>query len=480
MSPRVTGPKYERVADRLARLIACGTLRPGERMPSVRGLARQETVSISTVLEAYTVLEGRGLVETRPQSGHYVRRRRLELLEEPRPPRPAAGTTRVSVAALVQEVYRAVRDPDVVPLGAATPSPSLLPAERLSALLREATRAPPSQSLGYDTPPGCLPLRRQIARRALEWGAALGPDDLVTTVGCMEALHLSLRAVTRAGDTVAVESPTYYGLLQLIESLELRALEVPTDARTGLDLAALEALLGRHPIKAVLAIPSFGNPLGSLMPDEGRERLVAMLARRDIPLIEDDIYGELPLDEDGAGVHPRPAKVFDKRGLVMWCGSFSKTLSPGLRVGWVAPGRFGDAIERLKFAHTVATASLPQLAVAAFLEGGGFDRHLRRMRRALAAQVTQVREAVALHFPAGTRVSNPRGGYVLWVELPDRADALDLHARALAHGISIAPGPIFSARGRFPSCIRLNCGHPYTPELDRAIRTLGRLAATPA
>jgi DNA-binding transcriptional MocR family regulator len=471
----MASPKYERVADRLSRLIACGTLRPGERMPSVRRLARQETVSVSTVLEAYTVLEDRGLVETRPQSGHYVRQRRLELLEEPRPPRPAAGTTRVSLPALVGEVYGAVRDPDVVPLGAATPSMDLLPHEKLTAMLREAARAHPSRVFGYDAPPGSIALRRQIARRALEWGGALGPDDLVTTVGCMEALHLSLRAVTRAGDTVAVESPTYYGLLQLIESLELRAVEVPVDARTGMDLVALEELVERHRIKAVLAIPSFSNPMGSLMPEDAREKLVGMLGRREIPLIEDDIYGELSLDEHAP--RPRPCQVFDKRGLVMLCGSFSKTLAPGFRVGWVAPGRFRDQIERLKFAHTVATPSLQQLAIASFLEGGGYDRHLRRMRRTLAGQVSRVREAVATHFPPGTRVSRPQGGFVLWVELPRGQSALELHARALERGISIAPGPIFSARGRFPSCIRLNCGHPYDELIDRSIRTLGRLAA---
>jgi DNA-binding transcriptional MocR family regulator len=403
-------------------------------------------------------------------------RRRLELLPEPRAPRPSAAATRVSVQSLVHQVYRAVRDPDVVPLGAAVPSPALLPTERLNRSLRLVARSAGGIGVSYDAPPGCLPLRRQIARRAVEHGCALGPDDLITTIGCMEALHLAIRAVTRAGDTVAVESPIYYGILQLIESLGLRAVEVPLHASTGIDLDVLDDVLKRHRIKAVLAIPNFSNPTGSLMPDAHKQRLVATLARREIPLIEDDIYGELYAPEAGA-LRPRTAKSWDRRGLVMLCGSFSKTLAPGYRVGFIAPGRFRDKVEHLKFAQTVATPTLPQLAMADLLESGGYDRHLRQLRARLAAQVNRFREAVAEYFPPGTRVSRPQGGFVLWVELPPGASALTLHRRALERGISIAPGPIFSAKQRFSNCIRLNCGHPWSEVMDRSLRTLGKLAA---
>jgi DNA-binding transcriptional MocR family regulator len=467
---------YERVADDLERLVDRGALKAGERLPSVRRLSKRERVSVSTVLQAYALLESRGVVETRPQSGHYVRRSRLEQLPEPRAPRVSATATRVSVQHLVAEVYRAARDPDIVPLGAATPSPLLLPTERINRALAQVARTSGGVGVAYDTPPGCLALRRQIARRAVDAGCALTPDEIITTVGAMEALHLSLKAVTQAGDTVVVESPTYYGLLQLIESLGLKAVEVPQHPRTGLDLDVLETTLKQHRVKAVLAIPNFNNPIGSLMPDENKERLVAMLGKREIPLIEDDLYGDLHAGGPDAP-RPRPAASFDRRGWVLLCASFSKTVAPGYRVGWVAPGRFRERVEHLKFAQTVATPTLPQLAIAELLDSGGYDHHLRQLRRRLATQVAQFREAVAQYFPSGTRVSRPQGGFVLWVELPPGASALTLHARALERGISIAPGPIFSAKQRFAHCVRINCGHPWSEVMERSVKTLGRLAA---
>lgn len=464
---------YERVASHLAALIELGTLRPGDRVPSVRHLSRQQGVSIATVLSAYLHLENRGLIEARPQSGHYVRARPSPVrLPEPRSPRTCATASRPSVGSLVAKVYGAARYPNIVPFGAAYPSPDLLPTERLNRTLSVIARTSGGLGVSYDPPPGHLALRRQIARRSVEWGCALSADDIITTVGAMEALTLCLRAVARAGDTVAVESPAYYGLLLLIESLGIKAVEIPALPRSGIDLDALEDALGRHRIKACLAIPNFANPLGSLLPDEGKERLVDMLTRREIPLIEDDVYGDIHFGD----VRPRPAKAFDREGLVMLCSSFSKTLAPGYRVGWAAPGRFREQVEQLKFAQSVATPTLPQMAIADFVENGGYDHHLRQLRRRLASQVERVSEAVAEHFPAGTRATRPAGGFVLWLELPPGVNALELHARALAAGISIAPGPIFSAKPRFANCIRLSCGYPWCDIMDHSIRTLGRMA----
>jgi DNA-binding transcriptional MocR family regulator len=462
---------YEQVAERLADAIARGTLRPGDRLPSVRQLSLRERVSISTILQAYLHLESLGLVETRPQSGHYVRRRERPRPAEPQVSRPAATATPPSVSALVARVYQAARDERIVQLGAAVPAPELLPGARLQRELVTLARQRPD-AVGYDMPPGCLELRRQVARRALEWGCALSPDDFITTCGATEAVYLSLAAVARPGDTIAIESPAYYGTLQAMESLGLRALEIPSHPRHGLELDALEAALDKRRVAAVLSVPSFSNPLGACMPEEHRVRLVAMLARREVPLIEDDIYGDLHHGPE----RPKVCKAFDRKGLVLLCGSVSKTLAPGLRVGWVAPGRFRERVELLKFAHTVATPTLPQLAVARFLQSGGYDKHLRTLRRRLAAQVERMTEALAEHFPEGTRVSRPTGGSLLWVELPPQVDALALHARALEAGISIAPGPIFSAQPRYAHCIRLNCGQAWGPRLEAALATLGSLA----
>jgi DNA-binding transcriptional MocR family regulator len=463
---------YDLLAEDLTGLIAKGTLRVGDRLPSVRQLSDQRGVSISTVLQAYLLLESRGFVETRPQSGHYVRATRLSLVPEPRAPRAAGQATRVTVSDLVKRVYTAAREPDMVLLGAGFMSMALLPTDRLCRGLASIARSAGGAALAYDPPPGLPALRRQIARRAADCGVTLGADEIVTTVGTMEALHLCLRAVAKAGDTIAVESPAYYGVLQLIESLGMRALEIPANPGTGVDLAVLDRALRQHPVKAVVLVPSFSNPLGTLMPDEAKRELVRMLARRDVPLVEDDIYGDLHFE----GARPRPARAFDRHGLVMLCSSFSKTLAPGFRVGYVAPGRYRETVERLKFAQTVASPTITQMAIAEFLENGGYERHLRRLRRALADQVARVSEAIALGFPQGTRISRPRGGFFLWVEMPPGKSALELHDRALARGVSVAPGPIFSAKQRFQSCLRISCGYPWSEAIERGVRTLGEIA----
>jgi DNA-binding transcriptional MocR family regulator len=338
-------------------------------------------------------------------------------------------------------------------------------------MLSAAARRAGNSSFQYDMPPGCLALRRALARRALDWGVKIAPDEIVTTSGCMEALMLCLRAVTRAGDTIAIESPTYFGLILLMEQLGLKALEIPTHPRTGLNLDALERALRSRRVAACLVVPNFNNPLGSLMPPSEKERLVAMLARREIPLIEDDLYGDLHFGPE----RPHAAKSHDRKGLVMLCGSFTKSLAPGYRVGWMMPGRFLEKTKSLKFTSTGATTTLPQLALADYMANGGFDHHLRGLRHALKRQMEQISRAVAEEFPSEIKMTRPAGGLVLWVELPARVDAVRLHAKALAEKISIAPGPMFSPRNQFRNFVRLSCGEPWSPKIERAIGVLAFL-----
>lgn len=464
---------YERVAERIAGLIDRGTFRPGERVPSVRKLAETQDVSIATALQAYRVLEDRGLVEARPQSGYYVRPRLWRPPPEPETSSPSRGASRVGIGDLIMKVLRSVRDPDVIQLGAAVPSPDLIPARQLNRSLASLGRRLVRQSVAYDMPPGNEALRIQVARRAMESGCALTPDDIVTTCGGQEALMLSLRAVAKPGDTVAIESPTFYGILQAIEVLGLRALEIPTHPREGISLEALRLAVGQRRVRACLFVLNFNNPVGACMSDANKKKLVQMLAEREIPLVEDDIYGELCFEPP----RPRTAKAYDRKGLVLLCSSFSKTLAPGYRVGWVTPGRFKEQIERLKFVSTIATPTLPQMAIADFLANGGYDRHLRRVRKAYADQVRRTTEAIGRFFPEGTKVTRPRGGYVLWVELPKRADSLELHRRALEEKISVAPGPIFSPKKDYRNFIRISCGMPWSERVEHALMTLGRLAA---
>lgn len=465
---------YERVAGHVNELVDRGTLSPGDRVPSVRRLSRQLGVSVSTVLQAYSLLENRGVVSARPQSGFYVRTP-LQRPPEPASAVPRATASNVRVNDLVMEIVTATNDPSIVRLGAAVPSPSMMPMQHLNRLMGRVGRSDAGLAHGYSFPPGFRGLRVQIARRALEAGCALGPDDIVTTCGCQEALNLCLRAVTKPGDSVAVESPTFYGILQTIEAMHLKAVEVPTSTRDGVDVPALGKVLDRTKVAACLFTTNFGNPLGGMMPEDSKRELVRMLGARGIPLIEDDLYGELVHGPE----RPRTCKSYDKQGMVLLCSSFSKTLSAGLRVGWTAPGKFRRQVELLKLTSTIGTPSLSEMVIAEFLEGGAYDRHLRRIRREFADNVQRVTAAIQ-RWPVPICVTRPQGGFVLWVELPKNVDALRLHRESLMRKISIAPGPIFSATGAFRNCVRLNCGLPWDPEVEKALATLGTLVARQA
>jgi DNA-binding transcriptional MocR family regulator len=463
---------YEEVADRINTMIDQGAFRAGERIPSVRSLSRQFQVSVSTVLEAYNYLEDQGVIMARPQSGYYVNARHPAISEVSDLSRPALSPTSVSNSALSLSILQATSRPGIVPLGAAIPNPELLPVERLNKMLSAAVRKHGVQSTSYDVPPGCKSLRVQIARRSLAMGRGISPEEIVTTSGCVEAALLALQAVCRPGDIVAVESPTYYNFLLLIERLNLRALEIPCRPAEGVSLDALRYALEHNRISACLFNLNFNNPLGSLMPEDKKKELVDLLAAHDTPLIEDDIYGDLTFAQE----RPKCAKAFDQKGLVLLCSSFSKTLAPGYRVGWIAPGRFQAEIEQLKSITNISTATPTQLAVAEFLANGGYDRHLRKIRRVYASQMAQMADAVIKYFPEGSRISRPSGSSILWVECPPHVDSLRLYELAMAKKISISPGPIFSATGKYLNCIRLNAAF-WCAKVEQAIEELGRLTA---
>ena len=463
--------QYQQIAEDLATLIDKGVLRTGERIPSVRHASRQHGVNPGTVLHAYEQLEARGLIEARPQSGFYVRARRLGFAPEPATSAPRSRVTDVDVSRLVFQVLDEIKHPETVPLGSAFPSPELFPLQQLNRMAAAVARRQSPWASIADLPPGNAELRRQIARRYLESGCTVSPDEIVITCGAMEAINLCLQAVAQPGDTIAIESPTFYSTLQAIERMKLRAVETATHPREGIALDALEVALRAHPIKACILITTFQNPLGSLMPDTKKQALVRLLTSHNVPLIEDDVYAELYF----GGSRPRPAKAFDRGQLVLHCGSFSKCLAPGYRIGWAVPGRYQTQVEQLKFMTTLSTASLPQAAIVEYLKHGGYERHLRRLRHTLSAQCHEMMCAVNQYFPPGCRMTRPEGGYMLWVELPKTVNALRLHQLASAEGISIAPGPMFSAQRKYRNHLRLNFGHPWSPTIERAVCTLGRL-----
>lgn len=461
--------RYEQFADDIAELIRSGVLGPGQRVPSVRYASQTHGVSPSTVFQAYYLLERRGLIRARPRSGYFVNAHAPRQFNEPRQLGPASESTDVDVSDLVFSILDSIKDPNTVPFGSAFPSPALFPLQRLSRSLASASRAMDPRMVVTDLSPGNPQLRRQIALRYMVGGLMLPMEELLITNGALEALNLCLQAVTEPGDLVAIEAPAFYACLQVLERLKLKAVEIPVHPRQGMDLGVLAQTLDKHPVKAVWCMTTFHNPVGASMPEDNKRELVQLLRRHQVPLIEDDVYAELYYAQQA----PKPAKAFDTEGLVMHCGSFSKSLAPGYRVGWVAAGRFARKIERLKLMTSLCASMPAQAAIADYLQHGGYDRHLRKLRYALEGQQAAMLAAIDRHFPAQTRVSQPAGGYFLWLELPEQVDSLKLFQIALAQGISIAPGPIFSPTRRFGNCIRLNYGSPWTDNAEGAMRTLG-------
>lgn len=463
--------KYERIADDITHLIETGTLRPGDAIPSVRELSRQQSVSISTVLQAYYLLEARGLVEARERSGFYVRRNLPFALPEPEISSPAPDPAQVSMRDLVMRVVLAdTRHPHLVQMGAAHPNPQLAATKKLNRFLSSAARRLGDRGGMYDYVPGTEVLRTQIARRALAGGCRLGPDDVVITSGCTESVSLCLRAVCRPGDTVAIESPISFDALQCLEVLGLQALEIPTHPRDGISLDALRFAIEHNPVSACLIISNFNNPLGSCIPDERKQALVALLEAHEIPLIENDIFGEIYFGER----RPQVAKAYDRKGLVMLCSSFSKSLCPAYRVGWVVPGRFQPAITWLRYTSSLASPTLSEQAIADFLDSGSYDPYMRRIRRTYARHVAAMSQAVRRFFPEASKQTRPTGGFVLWVQLPEAVDSLDLYHRALAAGIAIAPGYLFSATDQYRNFVRLNAAN-WSDDAERAIERLGEI-----
>ena len=470
--PQKSTRLYEQIADHITRMIESRAYRPGERIPSVREMSTQKRVSVTTVLQAYGLLESQGLIEARPQSGYYARSRFSSSVPVPETfsHQCECDPTKVSIHELTMMVMRDVFNPNLVPLGAATPNSALLPADKLNRILASIARRKSLESIKYDIPPGYKPLRIQIAQKSLKAGATINPDEIITTMGCIEAIDLCLRAVCKSGDTVAIESPTYFGILQSMESMGLKALEIPTHPSEGINIDTLMFALEQTPVKACLVISNYNNPLGSCIPDEKKKHLVSLLADLDIPLIEVDISGELHFSD----VRPSVCKAYDKRGLVLLCSSFSKTLCPGYRVGWVAAGRYQSKIEWLKLTSSLATATLPQMAVTEYLQSGGYESHLRKIRRAYAFNVSNIYEAVIRNFPEGTRVSRPDGGFVLWIQMPESVDSLILYKMALQAGITLSPGYLFSATRRYKNFIRLNASR-WSDDINKGVIRLGEI-----
>ncbi|PWG79236.1 aminotransferase-like domain-containing protein [Pararcticibacter amylolyticus] len=461
---------YDKIAADIERQIAGQVLRVGDKLPSLRTICEQYNVSQTTALQAYYQLEAKSLIESRPRSGYFVHRPAKRVLPLPAVSSPD-GASGGELHEVISRVYRDMGHSGAVPLSLGVPALELLPVAKLNKGLLRATRTLSGSGLEYEQVQGSDHLRSQVARFYSGEGVSLSGDELVVTSGCMEALSLSLMVTTRRGDTIAVESPVYFGILQLAKSLGLKVIELPAHPQTGVEVDALKKVLAAGKVAACLLISNFNNPLGSLMPEAHKKEVVRLIQHFGVPLIEDDIYGEVYFGTE----RPRSCRSYDESGLVLWCSSVSKTLAPGYRIGWVAPGKFKDEVMRLKLYQSIAGTTITQEVIADLLETGRYAHHLRGLRQTLQTNALRYSHAIAQYFPKGTCISRPQGGFMLWVGLADHVDSVKLYERAIKQNISIAPGSMFSLQGQYHNCMRLSYGMPWNENIEGALKKLGNL-----
>jgi DNA-binding transcriptional MocR family regulator len=462
---------YLQIASRIEKQIRDEVLKVGDKLPSVRVLCRELGHNMSTITQAYYELESRSLIETRPRSGYYVCMPPARRLDLPAASKPATTAPNDDLDYLIGRVHGDSGKPEVTMFSLGVPHDSLLPVAKLNKALVQAMRTLPGSGTAYDQVQGNEKLRKEIAKWSLSWGGALSEKDIVTTTGCMNAVAYSLMALTRPGDTIALESPAYFGILQLAKGLGLKVLEMPSNPDTGIELDALKKVLLLGQIKVCLLVSNFNNPCGSSMPTSHKKEVVKLLEYHGVPLIEDDIYGDLYFGTS----RPTTCKGFDESGNVLYCNSVSKTLAPGYRVGWVAPGKHLNKLVSLKRNHSISTTTITSEVVAEFLKNGRYENHLRKMRQTLYANSIRYSNAVTDYFPEGTKLTQPQGGYFLWIELDRRINTARLYDQAIKCNISIAPGRMFTLQEQFDNCLRLSFGLPWNEDIKQKIKLLGTL-----
>ncbi|OED40366.1 hypothetical protein AB833_12240 [Chromatiales bacterium (ex Bugula neritina AB1)] len=465
--------RYETVVKFIDDLIESGSLSPGQKAPSLRKVSKARGVSVTTALHAYRMLESQGVLEAQPQSGFYVSSIKTNLPEKPSALARSTSVRKVNSGAQVATMFELAGDRSMAPLGCAIPGPDLLASSQLDKFLVRMTRTRGKSANTYSPPRGEDGLRSAIARRAILWGHAVSAEDLMITSGCTEALHLALRALTQPGDTIAIESPTYFGFLPMLQSLRLSVTEIPTDSVDGISIPALETALQKNTIKACLFSSAFNNPLGCLTSEAKKRQVLTLLNKHKIPLIEDDVYGDIYFGKE----RPRPYCALENAKKVIYCSSFSKTVAPGYRIGWLASANYIERLSTEKYATTLCVPTLPQLALSEYLNAGAYDNHLRGIRKAFASNIIYFSKTIAETFPPGTRISRPEGGFVLWVELPDGINARAVFNLALKENICFAPGDLFTTSNNYRSCMRISCGFTWDSSLERALWKLGTLVS---
>lgn len=474
MKKKINGKEllYLKIAKSLEQQINNDVLKVGDKLPSIRMICRQHGVSMSTAQFAYYELEAKSLIESRPQSGYYVSNSFRRKLAMPEVSRPETKPPLKAVTDIFENSFNNTGNKNFTLFSRGVPAVPLLPVAKLNKGAVQAIRSLPGGGTVYESLQGNEKLLTQVAKWSFNWKGNLSEKDILTTAGCISAISYCLMALTKRGDTIAVESPCYYGILQLVQSLGLKILELPTNPQTGVEIESLKKFLQKTKLAACLFVSNFNNPFGSLMPDEHKKEAVKLLVKYNVPLIEDDIYGDIYFGDK----RPTCCKSYDESGMVLLCSSVSKTLAPAYRVGWVAPGKFMEKVMKIKLFHSLSSTSITHEVIGNFLETGRYEAHLRKLRRTLHTNYLQYVRVIGECFPDGTKISRPQGGLSIWVELPKRIDTIDLYNIALSKKISFSPGSMFTLQKQFTNCMRLSYGLEWNEKTENGLEVLGKLA----
>ncbi len=461
---------YLQITKSLKHQIETGVLKEYDKLPSLRKICIDYDVSMNTAIRAYEELDRDGYIESIPKSGYFVHRRNHRFRSIPSVTNPELFTKNDNQEGVVTTMVKNF-DNATIHLSSANLGPELVPIKKVNKALLAATQTLSDSGTIYRRQ-GSLKLKIEIAKRTYGWGGNLKDSDIVPTSGSMDAIAFCLLALTKAGDTIVVESPCYFGILRLANSMGLMVVELPTHPITGLEIDAFRLLISKRKVAACVVVTNFSNPLGSCMPTENKKELVRLVTLHDIPLIEDDLYGDLYFEH----TRPKSCKAFDEAGMVLWCGSFSKTLVSGYRVGWVAPGKFKDQIERIKLYYTLQSSVITHEAVGNFMESGAYEKHLNTLRPILRDNCYQFQKTIHEYFPAHARVSQPLGGMNLWIEFAPGFNALELYNKAIEKGLSITPGRAYTLQNQYLNCMKLSFGLKWDTKMERALKLLGKLA----
>ena len=461
---------YFAVADKIERYIKDNGLLPADKIPSVRKISKMFGVSISTVIQAFDLLTGRGVIISKERSGYYVNATKCNQIEPTL--HKYSMPTHVEMNEMASTMMINAKKYAIANFSILSPVPEVLPVAKINKKIAEALRNPQNTAFGYPLIEGDPKLIDQIVRSTLQWSVPLKNNEVLITNGCMEAINLCLDVVTKEGDIVLIEKPSYQGILQSLDMHGLKALEIPVSLAEGIDLNLLQESLLHNKVAACLLMPRLNNPMGTSMSNDKKEQLLNILDQYDIPLIEDDALGELLFESYSKNY---PAKAFDTNRNVLYCSSFTKTLVPGFRIGWVCGGRYHEDLKKRKYATNIATNEMLQNALALYLETGQFENHLRKLRLETQKNLLKYVDAIQKYFPRLTRISIPQGGLSLWIELPANINTMQLQQIALSEKIGICPGNIFTTVNDFNHFIRLNYCTLWNKKTDDYLLKLGKI-----